>query len=63
MEAKVVANTSEGIEFNYKEENEAGTDEHEHEVDDVAGGNGFNPHIWLDHACKASGRQDPRCNG
>ncbi|MDQ3967821.1 MAG: hypothetical protein M3275_05420 [Thermoproteota archaeon] len=48
MEAKVVANTSEGIEFNYKEENEAGTDEHEHEVDDVAGGNGFNPHIWLD---------------
>lgn len=48
MEAKVVANTSEGIEFNYKEENEAGTDEHEHEVDDVAGGNGVNPHIWLD---------------
>jgi zinc transport system substrate-binding protein len=48
IEAKVVANTSEGIEFNYKEENEAGTDEHGHEVDEVAGGNGVNPHIWLD---------------
>jgi zinc transport system substrate-binding protein len=49
METKVVANTSEGIEFNYKEENEAGTDKHGHEDDDdAAGGNGVNPHIWLD---------------
>ena len=48
MEAKVVVNTSEGIEFSYKEENEAGTDEHGHKVDEVAGGNGVNPHIWLD---------------
>jgi zinc transport system substrate-binding protein len=49
IEAKVVANTSEGIKFSYKEENEAGTDEHRHEGDDVAaGGNGVNPHIWLD---------------
>jgi zinc transport system substrate-binding protein len=48
MKAEVVANTSEGIEFNYKEENEAGTDELGHEDDDVAGGNGVNPHIWLD---------------
>jgi zinc transport system substrate-binding protein len=48
MEVKVVANTSEGIEFSYKEKNEAGTDEHGHEVDEVAGGIGVNPHIWLD---------------
>jgi zinc transport system substrate-binding protein len=48
MEVKVVVNTSEGIEFSYKEENEAGTDEHGHEVDEVAGGIGVNPHIWLD---------------
>ncbi|MDP8902166.1 MAG: zinc ABC transporter substrate-binding protein [Thermoproteota archaeon] len=48
METKVVANTSEGIEFNYKEENEAGTDEHGHEGDAATGGNGVNPHIWLD---------------
>ena len=45
MEAKVVANTSEGIEFNYREENEAGDDEQGHED---AGGGGVNPHIWLD---------------
>jgi zinc transport system substrate-binding protein len=48
MEVKVVVNTSEGIEFSYKGENEAGTDEHGHEVDEVAGGIGVNPHIWLD---------------
>ena len=48
MEAKVVVNTSEGIEFSYKEENKARTDEHGHKVDKVAGGNGVNPHIWLD---------------
>jgi zinc transport system substrate-binding protein len=45
MEAKVVANTSEGIEFNYEEENGAGDDEHGHR--DAANG-GVNPHIWLD---------------
>jgi zinc transport system substrate-binding protein len=45
IEAKVVVNTSEGIKFSYKEENEAGTDEQGHEV---AGGIGVNPHIWLD---------------
>ena len=45
MQAKVVANTSEGIEFNYREENEAGDDEQGHED---AGGGGVNPHIWLD---------------
>lgn len=44
-EAKVVANTSEGIEFNYEEENEAGDDEHGHR--DATGG-AVNPHIWLD---------------
>jgi zinc transport system substrate-binding protein len=44
MEAKVVANTSEGIEFNYKK-NEAGDDEHGH-VGAASGG--VNPHIWLD---------------
>ena len=48
MEVKVVVNTSEGIEFSYKKENEAGTGEHGHEVDEVAGGIGVNPHIWLD---------------
>jgi zinc transport system substrate-binding protein len=46
IEAKVVANTSEGIEFNYKEEKEAGDDEHGHEG--AGGGRGVNPHIWLD---------------
>jgi|SRR5688572_12036402 len=45
MQAKVVANTSEGIEFNYREENEAGDDEQGHED---AGSGGVNPHIWLD---------------
>lgn len=47
MQAKVVANTSEGIEFNYREENEAGDDEQGHE-DAGGGGGGANPHIWLD---------------
>jgi zinc transport system substrate-binding protein len=43
LEAKFIVNTSEGIEFNYEEENEAGTaNEHGHE------GNGVNPHVWLD---------------
>src|SRR5215217_3775725 len=46
IEAKVVANTSEGIEFNYKEGKEVGDDEHGH--GDAAGGRGVNPHIWLD---------------
>src|SRR5215204_60232 len=46
IEAKVVANTSEGIEFNYKEGKEVGDDEHGH--GDAAGGGGVNPHIWLD---------------
>jgi zinc transport system substrate-binding protein len=46
MEAKVVANTSEGIEFNYKEGKEVGDDEHGH--GDATGGGGVNPHIWLD---------------
>src|SRR5215212_6411878 len=46
IEAKVVANTSEGIEFNYKEGKEVGDDEHGHR--DAAGGGGVNPHIWLD---------------
>ncbi|MDQ3562120.1 MAG: zinc ABC transporter substrate-binding protein [Thermoproteota archaeon] len=45
MEAKVVANTSEGIEFNYEGGKEVGDDDHEHE--DATGG-GVNPHIWLD---------------
>jgi zinc transport system substrate-binding protein len=49
LEAKFVVNTSEGIEFNYEEEGEVGTaDEHGHESDEDAGGNGVNPHIWLD---------------
>lgn len=43
LEPKFIVNTSEGIEFNYEEENEAGaTNEHGHE------GDGVNPHIWLD---------------
>ena len=43
LEGKFIVNTSEGIEFNYEEENEAGTaNEHGHE------GNGVNPHVWLD---------------
>ncbi|HEX6254003.1 MAG TPA: zinc ABC transporter substrate-binding protein [Nitrososphaera sp.] len=46
MEAKVVANTSEGIEFNYKEGKEVGDDEHGHLEATVGGG--VNPHIWLD---------------
>jgi zinc transport system substrate-binding protein len=46
IEAKVVANTSEGIEFNYKEGKEVGDDEHGH--GDAAGSGGVNPHIWLD---------------
>ena len=46
MEAKVVANTSEGIEFNYKEGKEVGDDEHGH--GDATGGGAVNPHIWLD---------------
>jgi zinc transport system substrate-binding protein len=51
LEAKFVVNTSEGIEFNYEEEeNEVGTaDEHGHEDDNTGEkGNGVNPHIWLD---------------
>jgi len=49
--AKFVVNTSEGIEFNYEEEeNEVGTaGEHWHEGDNTGeGGNRVNPHIWLD---------------
>jgi zinc transport system substrate-binding protein len=46
MEAKAVANTSEGIEFNYKEGKELGDDEHGH--GDATGGGVVNPHIWLD---------------
>jgi zinc transport system substrate-binding protein len=46
IEAKVVANTSEGIEFNYKEGKEVGDDEHGHEG--AGSGGGVNPHIWLD---------------
>jgi zinc transport system substrate-binding protein len=45
MEAKVVANTSEGIEFNHEGGKEVGDDDHGHE--DATGG-GVNPHIWLD---------------
>jgi len=51
LEARFVLNTSEGIEFNHEEgENEAGTaDENGHEGDNTGeGGNGVNPHIWLD---------------
>ncbi|MDP8888436.1 MAG: zinc ABC transporter substrate-binding protein [Thermoproteota archaeon] len=46
METKAVANTSEGIEFNYKEGKEVGDDEHGHLGATVGGG--VNPHIWLD---------------
>jgi zinc transport system substrate-binding protein len=46
MEAKVVANTSEGIEFNYEEGKEVEDDDHGH--GDATGGGGVNPHIWLD---------------
>ena len=46
MGAKVVANTSEGIEFNYKEGKKVRDDEHGH--GDATGGGGVNPHIWLD---------------
>jgi zinc transport system substrate-binding protein len=46
MNAKVIANTSEGIEFDYKEENETGDDEHGHEGG--AAVVGVNPHVWLD---------------
>ena len=46
MEAKVVANTSEGIEFNYEEGKEVGDDDHGHGY--ATGGGGVNPHIWLD---------------
>jgi zinc transport system substrate-binding protein len=45
MEAKVVANTSEGIEFNYEGGKEVGDHDHGHE--DATGGE-VNPHIWLD---------------
>jgi zinc transport system substrate-binding protein len=50
MEAKVVANTSEGIEFNYKEGKKVGEDDDddEHGHGDATGGGGVNPHIWLD---------------
>ena len=64
MKAKVIVNTSEGIEFDHKEEKGAEDDEHGH------GGAvvvvvGVNPHIWLDppNACKASDRQDSQCDG
>ena len=46
MEAKVVANTSEGIEFNYEEGKEVRDDDHGH--GDATDGGGVNPHIWLD---------------
>lgn len=42
MKAKVVANTSEGIKFDYEEEKKDGDGEHGHE-----GSNRVNPHIWL----------------
>ncbi len=45
--AKVVANTSEGIEFNYKEGKKV-RDDDEHGHGDATGGGGVNPHIWLD---------------
>ena len=51
LEAKFIVNTSEGIEFNYEEEeNGVGTaDEHGHEGDNTGEeGKGVNPHIWLD---------------
>jgi zinc transport system substrate-binding protein len=43
---KVIANTSEGIEFDYREEKETGDDAHGHEGG--AAVVGVNPHIWLD---------------
>jgi zinc transport system substrate-binding protein len=46
MKAKVIVNTSEGIEFDYKEEKEVGDDEHGH--GDAVSAIGVNPHIWLD---------------
>ncbi|HWS19342.1 MAG TPA: zinc ABC transporter substrate-binding protein [Nitrososphaera sp.] len=50
MGAKVIANTSEGIEFNYKEGKKVGEDDDddEHGHGDATGGGGVNPHIWLD---------------
>lgn len=42
VKATVVANTSEGVKFDYEEEKEEGEDEHGHR------GGGVNPHIWLD---------------
>jgi zinc transport system substrate-binding protein len=45
MKAKVIANTSEGIEFDHREEKEMGDDELVHEGGVVVG---VNPHIWLD---------------
>src|ERR671924_106804 len=47
MGAKVVVNTSEGIEFNYKEGKKVGDDDEQHGNGDATGG-GVNPHIWLD---------------
>ncbi len=47
MKAKVIANTSEGIEFDYKEEQAAGDDEHGH-GGPAAVTAGVNAHLWLD---------------
>jgi zinc transport system substrate-binding protein len=46
MKAKVIANTSEGIEFDHKEEKEA--EDEEHGQGGAAVVVGVNPHIWLD---------------
>jgi zinc transport system substrate-binding protein len=46
MKAKVIADTSEGIEFDYKEEKEPGDEDHGHGGAAVVVG--VNPHIWLD---------------
>jgi zinc transport system substrate-binding protein len=46
MKAKVIADTSEGIEFDYKEEEEPGDEDHGHGGAAVVVG--VNPHIWLD---------------
>jgi zinc transport system substrate-binding protein len=46
MKTKVIANTSEGIEFDYKEEKEVGNNEHEQ--GDAVSAIRVNPHIWLD---------------
>jgi zinc transport system substrate-binding protein len=46
MKAKVIVNTSEGIEFDYKEEEEVGNNEHGQ--GDAVSAIGVNPHIWLD---------------